>query len=430
MEKLYRLFKQSAGICTDTRNIIPNSIFFALKGERFDANNFIDEAINKGVLHVVCTDTKYSSNPKCTVVADTLLSLQQLAAFHRDNLKIPVIGVTGTNGKTTTKELISCVLSSKYKIFATKGNFNNSIGVPLSILSISDDCEMAIIEMGASHPGDIAELVAVAKPTYGLITNVGKAHILGFGSFEGVKSTKAELYDYIKQHRGTIFQNIENENLTSMLGAYDRIVTYGVNAGMVEGHLNANSDFLQVAWKNHNEIDFMVVQTNLTGAYNLENVLAAATIGSFFNIDSAAISNALASYKPTNSRSQILETENNKILLDAYNANPSSMSVSIDNFSKLSGDNKSLIIGSMGELGSISSSEHKLILDKLVGLQFTDVYLVGGEFLKFADSYTMFKFFDKTESLLPVITKNRPKGRFFMIKGSRSNKLEQILPLL
>lgn len=432
MEHLYSIFGRSTGICTDTRNIRPGSLFFALKGERFDANAFVAEALSGGAMHVVCSNPDFASDPRCTIVPDTTAALQQLAAYHRDRLSIPVVGITGTNGKTTTKELVAAVLSKKFRTFATAGNLNNQIGVPLSVLSVDSSYDIAVIEMGASHPGDIAELVAIAKPSHGLITNVGKAHIQGFGSFEGVMQTKAELYDYVRRTSGTIFLNADNDNLVRMLGDYPQRVCYGTSDArhcLVSGRIGCQSDFMQMLWKTEADADYCIVTTQITGSYNLENALAAATVGTFFGADADDICQALSEYRPTNSRSQIVETSRNTLLLDAYNANPSSMNASLDNFASLARSGKMAILGAMRELGAISSEEHRQILEKLRHSGICDAWLVGPEFAEHAAQFPEFHFFDTTEDLVKQLSDNDFRHRFVLIKGSRSNRLEQLVPL-
>ncbi|MBP5364319.1 MAG: UDP-N-acetylmuramoyl-tripeptide--D-alanyl-D-alanine ligase [Bacteroidales bacterium] len=429
MEELYSIFKQSAGISTDTRTIAKNSLFFALKGENFDANTMVDLALESGAIHVVTSNKAYASNPKATVVEDTLATLQQLAAYHRQQLDIPIVGITGTNGKTTTKELISSVLRRKYKVFATKGNLNNHIGVPLSLLSITDDDDMAVIEMGASHPGEIRDLSAIVRPTCGLITNVGIAHIQGFGSFEGVKRTKGELYAQLKSTHGTIFINAGNENLVGMLGDYDRCISYGTDSeqNYVDGHLTEMTETLNFEWRVNNGL-YRTVQTNLTGAYNLENALAAGTVGSFFDVPETEICVALSEYKPTNSRSQIVVTERNKVIVDAYNANPSSMNASVDNFAQLNGEHKVVILGAMRELGEQQTPQHLALLEKLQKLGFELVMLVGDEFAEFKQLFSNFRFYSVVDEVIDEA--KALNGKYILVKGSNSNHLGKLVEYL
>lgn len=426
IETLYAIFKQSKGISTDTRNISEGTLFVALKGENFDANTMVAQAFEKGAFHVLTSNTDYANDSRATVVEDTLLALQQLASYHRDQLDIPVVGITGTNGKTTTKELVSAVLRKKYKVYSTKGNLNNHIGVPLSLLSISDDDEMAVIEMGASHPGEIRDLSDIAKPTSGLITNVGIAHIQGFGSFDGVKMTKAELYAQLKATNGTVFVNATNDNLVEMLGDYDRCISYGTDMEqcLVDGHVVEMSETLNFEWR-YNNGNYKEVHTHLTGAYNLENALAAATVGMFYGVSEADVCEAISEYTPTNSRSQIVVTQRNRVVMDAYNANPSSMNASLDNFASLAGDDKVLVLGAMRELGDQQDVQHKNIMEKIRSFGFTSVYLVGDEFRKFSADYPSFKIVSSATELIEDM--KGLTGKYMLVKGSRSNKLEQLL---
>ena len=425
IEKLYEAFLASKGISTDTRTIEEGTLFVALKGETFDANTMIAQALEKGASHVLTTDSAYQNNPKATVVPDTLVALQQLASYHRQQLNIPIIGITGTNGKTTTKELVSAVLRKKYNVYNTKGNLNNHIGVPLSLLSITSEHDIAVIEMGASHLGEIAELAAIVNPTAGLITNVGIAHIQGFGSFEGVKKTKGELYLQLKKTNGTIFINATNEHLVGMLADYDHTISYGTDMEqcLVDGHVVEMSETLNFEWR-YNNANYRTVHTHLTGAYNLENALAAVTVGSFYGVTEADICEAISDYVPSNNRSQIVKTSRNRLVLDAYNANPSSMNASIDNFASLPGENKTLVLGAMRELGSEQDAQHLAILQKINKLGFELVYLVGDEFKTFAAQYPTYKIVSKVEELYDDMQKL--SGKYILIKGSRSNKLEQL----
>lgn len=426
MDELYEIYKRCNGISTDTRNIAEGSLFVALKGANFDANTMIDKALSTGAAHVITSNRDFAGNSRATVVDDTLLTLQKLAAHHRRQLDIPIVGLTGTNGKTTTKELISSVLRKKYNVCATKGNFNNHIGVPLSLLSITDDCDIAVIEMGANHPGEIRDLVSIVRPTAGLITNVGIAHIEGFGSFEGVKRTKAELYDQLKADGATIFINATNDNLVGMLGDYDRCISYGTDADtcFVDGHITNRAETLHFEWR-HSGAAYRAVETHLTGAYNLENALAAAAVGTYFDVPEAEICEAIALYEPTNSRSQIVVTQRNRVIMDAYNANPSSMTASVDNFASLQGDNKTLILGAMRELGAESHDRHAALLERIAALGFTSVYLVGEEFSEFSTQYADYHFYTCVDEVVPEVGKM--SSRYVLVKGSNSTKLGSLL---
>lgn len=430
MENLYKHYLNSTGVSTDTRTISEGSFFVALKGENFDANEMVDLALEKGASHIVTSNNKYVGNSKVTVVEDTLKTLQQLAAYHRDQLSIPIIGITGTNGKTTTKELVAAVLSKKYNVIATKGNLNNHIGVPLTLLSINDNHDIAVVEMGANHPGEIKTLAAMVKPTSGLITNVGIAHIEGFGSFEGVKATKRALYEQVAADNGTIFINSDNSNLVGMLPEnFDRLISYGTDAEncIVDGHSVGDGEMLELEWRFNDGICHKVA-TNLTGVYNLENVLAAATIGCFYDVPEADICLALSEYKPTNSRSQVVQTNKNRIIIDAYNANPSSMSASLENFQHLQHEHKVLILGAMRELGSAQDSEHLSLLNKISAVDYDEVYLVGNEFAKFAEQFPRYHYAEAAIDIKDEICKL--SGKYILLKGSNSNKLSSLVEYL
>lgn len=430
MNKLYEIYKQCGSISTDTRNIAGGSLFFALKGDNFDANEMVEQALENGAGHVVSSNRKWDGDSRVTIVDDTLKTLQELASFHRSQLSIPIIGITGTNGKTTTKELVNAVLSSQLSCYATKGNLNNHIGVPLSLLSIKQEHEIAVIEMGANHPGEIAFLCSIARPTHGLITNVGKAHLEGFGSFEGVKRTKKELYDHLKECRGTVFINSANTHLAQMLGNYDNVFRYCVDgdADVVGEESQSDNDFLNLRWRIRNG-QFNRVKTNLLGGYNIENVLAAIAVGTFFNVSAGQIDGAVTNYFPSNNRSQKIETGKNVVFMDAYNANPSSMALSIGNFAKSKGSNKVLVIGGMKELGADSEAEHLSVLQQIVDCGFSDVVLVGKEFGAFAGRFGKFRYFDSTGELCDFLQQRNYEGMTVLVKGSRSNQLEKTIPL-
>ncbi len=430
MERLYSIFKECKTVSTDTRTIAPGSMFIALKGDNFDANTMVELALKQGAGHVVTSNSKLEGNSNITVVTDTLKTLQELASFHRSKLTIPIVGITGTNGKTTTKELISAVLSSQLKCYATKGNLNNHIGVPLSILAIDTSHQIAVIEMGANHKGEIELLSSIARPTCGVITNVGKAHLEGFGSFEGVKETKAELYNNIKSSKGKIFINADNKNLTKMLGKYDNIFTYASSgeASIIGRATGADGEFLKLEWHAKNG-STNTISTNLLGNYNLENVLAAISIGVWFNITPENINKAIAGYTPSNNRSQKLQTERNTIFLDAYNANPSSLTLAIANFASAPGD-KMLILGGMKELGMHSKAEHKAILENITKLNFKKVILVGSEFEELKGQYPNYNYINNTVLLCDYLASNPISGRTILVKGSRSNQLEKTIQFL
>jgi len=423
IKELYQIFIKHPQVSTDTRRIIKDSIFFALKGENFDGNLFAKSALETGAaIAVIDNEEFYIDNGKYILVDDTLLVLQQLALLHRQNLNNPFIGITGTNGKTTTKELLNTVLSEKYNTLATIGNLNNHIGVPLIILGITNDTEIAIIEMGANHVGEIGELCKISQPDYGIITNIGKAHLEGFGSFEGVVKAKNDLYIYIRDKKGKIFINSNNELLMNLSNDIDKI-TYGTsNTDFCCGEIISANPNVEISY-HYNDIDFNI-KTNLVGSYNFENIMAAICVGVYFNVDHHLIKKALESYVPTNSRSQVVRTEHNTLILDAYNANPTSMEQAIINFAKMNTDNKVLIIGDMLELGSFSLDEHQNILNLLIKNNFKNVILVGKDFKTVNKNFLSFTTSDEAREWLinnPILNST------ILIKGSRGIKLEKIL---
>lgn len=422
IEQIYSVFKVCRKISTDSRIIQPNSIFFALKGENFDGNKFIEDALDKGSIAAVTSDPTYKNLENVFYVSDTLKALQDLANYHRKQLKIPIIAITGTNGKTTTKELLSSVLAQKLRVAYTGGNKNNHIGVPLTLLAMNHTVDIGIIEMGANHQGEIKTLCEIADPDYGLITNIGKAHLEGFGSIETVKKTKGELYDYLKKKQGVIFSNVDNPILKELLNNYSA-VTYGKSEqSYCRGTYTEFGLEAAVEWEANNEKG--LAKSNLIGEYNFENILAAITVGSYFNVPGTAIDNAIACYFPRNNRSQHIKTIRNSLILDFYNANPTSMVAAIDNFDRIVDKNKCLILGDMLELGKDSEDEHKKILDKIENMNFRKIYLVGNEFYKFNNKYE-FVFFKKVEDLAQYFVKKPETGKFFLIKGSRGIKLEK-----
>ncbi len=418
MEDLYKAFARSSGVSTDTRTMSAGCLFVALKGANFDGNALVGQAFERGAAYAVTSDTSYANDERAYVCEDTLATLQDLAASHRRRMGIPVVGITGTNGKTTTKELIAAVLQKKYRTAATRGNLNNHIGVPLTVLSIKPEDEIAVVEMGASHLHEIADLVKIAQPSAGLITNVGIGHIEGFGSFEGVKKTKGELYDYLKRRLGIVFIDSTNRNLTEMLGAYSNTVEYSRGAVKQTGE-----DTLTVCIDGIGEI-----KTKLTGQYNLANILAAATVGAYYGIEPQDIHDAISEYKPTNSRSQIVETGRNHLIVDAYNANPSSMSAALDNLESSSRPNKAVILGAMRELGEEQDTQHEKVLLRLERMGLRSAILIGPEFKKFSAQHPDFLFFDRTEDARE--TAKRLTGLCILVKGSNSNKLTTLLDAL
>lgn len=425
ISELYQLFIHHPQITTDSRNCPKGSFFFALRGDKFDGNKYAEQALALGAAYAVIDNPDYYIGERTILVDDTLKTMQQLAHHHRKILNIPVIGITGTNGKTTTKELIAAVLSSKFNLLYTEGNLNNQIGVPLTLLRLNHDHEMAVIEMGASHPGDIAELVSIAVPNYGIITNVGQAHLEGFGSFEGVVKTKGELYDFLRKVKGTVFIKKEDKVLQEIATGLEK-VTYGQDeTAFASGHVVDNNPFLVFNWKQQGKIH--TVETHLIGEYNLDNLLAAVAIGRFFKIPAERISRAIAAYEPTNKRSQLVKTENNTLIVDAYNANPSSMKVAIENFGSLKASPKALILGDMFELGESSEEAHSGIVSLIGQNRFDKVFLCGELFSKLAKEYQSFK---TTEELTDFLKANPLKGYHILIKGSRGMALEKTIPLL
>jgi len=422
IEEIYSRLSECAGVTTDSRKCGPGLMFFALKGERFDGNEFVRGALEQGCPYAVMDNAGLydAADGRMILVDNVLLTLQQVAAFHRRRLGTPVIGITGTNGKTTTKELTNAVMGTTYNVLCTQGNLNNSIGVPLTVLGLKPEHQYAIVEMGASHPGDIRELVEVSQPDYGLITNVGKAHLLGFGSFEGVKRTKGELYDWLREHKGTAFVNRDNEHLQQMCQGLP-MIEYGKpgqDGLLVEGEVLECNPFVKFRWRRGNG-QWHTVQTNLIGAYNVDNALAAITVGLHFGVSEADASAAVAGYKPQNNRSQLTETGRNHLVVDAYNANPTSMAAAIDNFSMIQAPDKMLILGDMRELGDVSQAEHTNIVDMLKRKGFTQVWLVGSEFGKAAQG-AGFRLFPDVEAVNVALGKEPVVGKTILIKGSNS----------
>ena len=421
---IYESFCKAYKVSTDSRHIEPGSVFFALKGERFDGNDFALEVAEQGIASLVVADRQsLPDNPRIVKVNDTLKALQELAHHHRMMMKnLKVLSITGTNGKTTTKELVSAVLSRKYELIHTEGNLNNHIGVPLTLLRITPETEFAVVEMGANHPGEIKTLADIVCPDYGIITNIGKAHLEGFGSFEGVIKTKNELYDNLKAHHKTAFVNGDNELLMGLIGDLDHY-TYG-HGGQVDCLVKpaACSPYLSVS--RHDR----TIQTHLVGSYNFENVAAAIAVGTYFGVPENDIQAALESYQPTNSRSQVIEGKN-RIIMDAYNANPTSMNASVRNFSNICGDHALLILGDMRELGEASEQEHKTILELLRTTGFRKAYLVGPCFSKYNDNPDYLAF-ATVDDLVVFLEAHPVEGQTILVKGSRGIQLEKALPLI
>ena len=422
---LYDLFIHNPQITTDSRNCPKGSIFFALKGDKFDGNQYAGKALASGCVYAVIDNPDYYIGERTILVDNVLKTLQQLAHHHRKVLGLPIIGITGTNGKTTTKELLAAVLSTKFNLLYTEGNFNNHIGVPLTLLRLTHDHEMAVIEMGASHPGDIKELVDIVHPNYGIITNVGRAHLEGFGSFEGVIRTKGELYDYIRRSKGKIFIKKENEYLQSIAKGIEQITYGNGDDAFVSGQVVSCDPFLVFNWKQQGKLH--TVETHMIGSYNLDNVLAAVAVGRFFKIPAERISRAIAAYEPTNNRSQFKKTDNNELIIDAYNANPSSMKVALDNFITMPVQPKAIILGDMRELGPTSDELHAEVVEQIKKGQFDKVFLCGEHFSKVGKEFSPFA---TTEAMVEELRKQPLKGYHILIKGSHSMGLEKLADIL
>ena len=422
---LYDLFIHNPQITTDSRNCPKGSIFFALKGDKFDGNQYAGKALASGCVYAVIDNPDYYIGERTILVDNVLKTLQQLAHHHRKVLGLPIIGITGTNGKTTTKELLAAVLSTKFNLLYTEGNFNNHIGVPLTLLRLTHDHEMAVIEMGASHPGDIKELVDIVHPNYGIITNVGRAHLEGFGSFEGVIRTKGELYDYIRRSKGKIFIKKENEYLQSIAKGIEQITYGNGDDAFASGQVVSCDPFLEFNWKQQGKLH--TVETHMIGSYNLDNVLAAVAVGRFFKIPAERISRAIAAYEPTNNRSQFKKTDNNELIIDAYNANPSSMKVALDNFITMPVQPKAIILGDMRELGPTSNELHAEVVEQIKKGQFDKVFLCGEHFSKVGKEFSPFA---TTEAMTEELRRQPLKGYHILIKGSHSMGLEKLADIL
>ncbi|MCL3781617.1 UDP-N-acetylmuramoyl-tripeptide--D-alanyl-D-alanine ligase [Prolixibacteraceae bacterium JC049] len=427
IEELYQYFKQFPQVTTDSRQAANGKLFFALKGEKFDGNQFAAKAIEQGAELAIVDDKEVVVSDKFFLVDDVLEALQQLANHHRHQLNIPVIAITGTNGKTTTKELVSTVLEKKFNVLYTLGNFNNHIGVPLTLLRLNGEHEIAVIEMGANHPGEIAELCEIAAPNYGMITNVGKAHLEGFGSFEGVKKTKSELYRYLESNGGKIFLNADNAILSEL--ANGELITYGSKSGnFLQGELISGS------WNCNFKVLFpkgwLYMNTNLVGAYNFENGLAASCIGHFFEVDALQIQKALANYKPENMRSQYVKKSAAHLIIDTYNANPTSMLAALNHFISINGRNKCVILGDMLELGEYAVEEHQKVVDWLLGNKLHRVILVGKHFVATSSPKEIICVESAAEVKALIDKEPFTSNDLVLIKGSRGIKLEQLVDMI
>jgi UDP-N-acetylmuramoyl-tripeptide--D-alanyl-D-alanine ligase len=422
IEELYLTYLQYPSVQTDTRKLKDGDIFFALKGDNFNGNSFAAKALDAGAAYAVVDEAAYEIPGKTFLVNDVLTALQQLAKHHRQQFNIPFLAITGSNGKTTTKELIHAVLSSSFKTYTTEGNLNNHIGVPLTILKIKPDADIAVIEMGANHQKEIASYCEYALPTHGLITNCGKAHLEGFGGVEGVRKGKGELFDYLRSNSGTAFAMWDYDYLHEMSKGISTIIKYGTANADVEGVAIKSEPFLHVKINKGANID--IIKTQLVGDYNLPNVLAAVAVGKHFNVADEKIKAGIEAYAPSNSRSQMVEKGTNKIILDAYNANPSSMKLAIENFAKINADKKVLLLGAMAELGDESMAEHEAIAILLQQYKWHNVVLVGGDFLKVNHPFISFANAAEAKNWLHQQQLN---NTHLLIKGSRSMKMETVL---
>ena len=433
---LYAFYQQHPVVTTDSRDCPESSIFIALKGDLFDGNKFATQALEKGCALAVVDDEQvyndYHGDKQMMLVPNALQAFKDLAREHRRQFNIPIVGITGTNGKTTTKELVRAVLAKKYNVMATEGNYNNDVGVPKTLLRLAPEHEISVVEMGASHPGDIKTLVETSEPTCGLITNVGKAHLQGFGSLEGVIHTKGELYDNLATRPDSvIFINADNEHLMGILPQNVKAECYARNEentdACVFGRIIACDPFLRLHWRTKESNDWHEVTTHLIGSYNLDNALAAVTVGLHFGVSAEQICHAIENYVPSNNRSQLTETEHNHLIVDAYNANPTSMAAALDNFSLMQVSPKMAILGEMRELGESSAEEHRRVVERLASCPFDEVWLVGKEF---KDIECPYRKFDDVEQVKAAITETRPEGRYILIKGSNGIKLFQLPELL
>ena len=434
-KELYAIYQQHPVITTDSRECPEGSIFIALKGESFDGNQFAAQALDKGCAVAIVDDEQvynaYHGDKRMVLVPDTLQAFKDMAREHRRRFDIPVVAITGTNGKTTTKELVRAVLAERLDEMGTEGNYNNDVGVPKTLFRLNVMHEIAVIEMGASHPGDIKTLAETAEPTCGLITNVGKAHLQGFGSLEGVVRTKGELYDFLAtRDDSVIFVNADNEHLMGILPKGVKAIQYtrdeNNDAASVYGQIIACDPFLRLRWREHDG-DWHEVKTRLIGSYNIDNVLAAVTVGLHFEVTPEQICHAIENYVPSNNRSQLTETPYNHLVVDAYNANPTSMAAALDNFSLMEVSPKMAILGEMRELGESSHEEHVRVVEKLATCPFDEVWLVGAEF---KDIDCPYRKFDDVEQVKAAIAEARPEGRYILIKGSNGTRLFQLPPLL
>jgi UDP-N-acetylmuramoyl-tripeptide--D-alanyl-D-alanine ligase len=427
METLYTLFQSGTGVETDTRKIQKGSLFFCLKGANFDGNTFAEEAIRLGAIAAVIDNPDYEIPGKTILVEDTLLALQNLARHHRNQFNIPVIGITGSNGKTTSKELISTVLATQFRVHFTQGNFNNHIGVPLTLLQLNETHEIAVIEMGANKPGDIRELAEIALPTHGIITNIGRAHLEGFKSLEGVIQTKTELFRFLEQNKGHIFANRQDETIVSKLPSTTQNHFYN-DPEELGGSLLKLTPFVEMEWSEPAYTSPPIL-TNLVGEYNFINFLAAIRIGRFFGISPENCNKAISGYQPTNNRSQVTKTDRNTLIVDCYNANPTSMRSALSSFAKIDTHTKIFILGDMREMGDDAPMVHEEVVQQTIDLRLSG-FFIGEEFLRFKGMHPNAIFLKSTEPLIEHFTQNPPSDLLILLKGSRGISLEKVIPYL
>jgi len=425
LQQLYKTYQLANRICIDSRQLQPNDLFIAIRGKNFNGNAFAREAINKGACFAIIDEKKYADNKQYILVDNTLQTLQSLAKYHRKQFNIPFIGIAGSNGKTTTKELIKSVLRTQYKVFATIGNLNNHIGVPLSLLAIDKEIEIAVIEMGANNFGEIALLCELTAPTHGMITNIGKEHLEGFKDLAGVKKANGELYEYLAQTGGSAFINTDNADLLAMAGVIKKVITYGAGPKAdCRGELIEKFPFLKVAF--YAEGKPVQISSQLTGTYNFENIIAAISVGSFFKVGMDNIKKAIEGYHPLDNRSQLITNSSNTFILDAYNANPTNMQLALESFSSMPAPHKVVILGDMLEMGEQSYKEHLGIVNQLKNYNFDDILLVGAQFQKVAD-HIQCKHFADLQQLKQWYSTQKFENTCFMIKGSRKIRLEELL---
>jgi UDP-N-acetylmuramoyl-tripeptide--D-alanyl-D-alanine ligase len=423
MEELFNLFYETSGVCTDTRAISKDCLFICLKGPQFNGNTFASQALENGAKYVIVDEPEFVNDKRIFLVENGLIFLQQLANFHRKKFSIPVIGITGSNGKTTTKELLSAVLQKRWSVLSTIGNLNNHIGVPLTLLRLTNEHDIAIIEMGANKPNDIQELCEIAEPTHGIITNIGKAHLEGFGDFNGVLKTKTELYLSVEERNGTVVYNIEDDTLSRAVPQHINLFSFGTGHADINGELIQLTPFVEFKWK-YNGYTSPILSTNLVGKYNFNNFLAAISFGKLFDVSNEAINEAISNYTPTNNRSQVKKTAKNTLVLDCYNANPTSMSSAIESFQEIKHNNKWVILGDMRELGKESKREHELIVQLVEELQLKCI-TVGEEFLNLKNSTISYQF-KTTQEAKDFLIENPLSNALILLKGSRGIGLEKL----